>query len=768
MKRSYVMLSLRRKLGLAITGSSFLILSLSIAASFLIELNAYREQLLNEYRTITRILASNVEAAVAFQDERDTREALNVLGEKPNIEWGGVFLDDGTLLAQYSRSSQVAPIHMLALGSGSRFQGGYIFAIESVVVDEREIGKVAMVANNREVTDFLVVRGLISGALIAVAVALAAYLATRLSQIVSRPMLELAHTARRITEEQDFSTRQEQRTQDETGRLVAAFNEMMAEIERGDDRVRSSEAKFRGFFDSGIIGAGVLDTSLKWTEANEALQELLGKAEVDLQGRLFSEFFENPFDEADSSSLMSKLEYGLTVDCWLSNKGENRRYTRVSLRRIGGLDSEAERILVLVSDITDRKLHEEEILKEKERVEKLSKAKDEFLSVISHELRTPLNPIIGYVEMLQREKKRTDGTRLDLIHDSAVHLLGLINNILDYSRIDGDQLSLYPEWLDYRGVCRSGVELLAQEAKEKGIEISYLDASEEKEAPSVPRVKADRVRLRQVLFNLLGNAVKFTKKGSIQVRSRLSVTSESSGKLRMEIEDTGIGIDPSHRNKLFDPFAQADTSLSREYDGLGLGLAIAKKIVTTMGGELDFESELGKGSLFWIEIPVEISTAVDGSIKSGVDESYAPRSKGKILLAEDELVNREMAISMLEGFGQQVWIARDREEAIALAEERDFDLIVMDVMMPRMSGPEAVTKIRAMKNGRECPPIVAVSARVAGRDEEKIGAFDEWLSKPYTLSKLVGVIDRWIIARDGKPKVKSPVPLKSGGGDFVR
>lgn len=282
--------------------------------------------------------------------------------------------------------------------------------------------------------------------------------------------------------------------------------------------------------------------------------------------------------------------------------------------------------MLLAQNLTDRKKYEDALLKEKERAEFLSRAKDDFLSVISHELRTPLNPIIGYVEMLKRQGLDSIDKELGLIQDSANHLLALINDILDYTRIENGSISLENQWIDYRKLCQGVVELLQQGALEKGLRLGYSDCSEAEVGEKV-FVKLDHLRIKQVLFNLVSNAVKFTEAGSIEVRSRLNMKSEEMAVLRIDIEDTGIGIDSRTGDTVFDPFSQVDTSLSREYDGLGLGLSISKRIVVAMEGKIGYTSVLGKGSCFWVEIPTRVSAYPDTSYEIESGNSKLPLTR---------------------------------------------------------------------------------------------------------------------------------------------
>lgn len=746
LKQKFLHLSLRKKIVLSIVGSSFAVLLLAVLASFFIELNHFKRQLLNEYASIAKILSSNLEAAVVFEDKKDSLDVLSALAQRGHIEIGVVYLEDGSVLAEYRGAHNGRGFELPAFDEESGIKDGRIVVGETVTVEDQVEGRVVLLANLDEVKNYLLTRGVMTLVFIAVTLFIAIILGRKLGDVLSRPILQLASTAQKVARDNDFSARQEKTSEDETGVLVDAFNEMLSEIEKQNELVTSNEARFRGYFESGIVGAGILDTNLAWKEANSRMTELLERDESTLVGLTLHDVIEDPFPGIPPSKVRTKVELGYTADCWVQGEGANRRYIRISLRCISGTKSHEEHVLILASDITDRKLHEEELLKEKEHAENLSKAKDEFLSVISHELRTPLNPIIGYVELMQLKSSGKELEQLNLVHDSAVHLLGLINDVLDFSRIERGPKTLFLEWFDYREVCEGVMELLEPEAASKGLVLTYHDLGCGGEAEAGLSVRIDGKRLRQILFNLVGNALKFTTEGRVEIRSQLTSIKGGKGRLRIEVEDTGIGIDESKRQIVFDPFSQVDTSLSRVHDGLGLGLAISRKIVGAMEGEIDFKSELGKGSCFWFEIPVAVSSLSKSRLKASNPLESGVKRGGKVLLVEDETVNREMAKSMLQELGQEVSLAMDGREALELIEKQSFDLIIMDVMMPRMNGLEAIRAIRTSNGAFARVPVVAVTAHLVGEREDFYteAGFDGHLYKPYTMSKLAGCLSRWI------------------------
>ncbi len=375
-----------------------------------------------------------------------------------------------------------------------------------------------------------------------------------------------------------------------------------------------------------------------------------------------------------------------------------------------------------------------------------SAVKSEFLANMSHEIRTPMNGILGTCELLAGTPLTREQSELvGIVSGSAEVLLGLINDLLDVSKIESGKLDLVAEPFDFGELAVSVVRLLTPKAREKNIELR-LDAPAEG-----LRFVGDGARLRQVLLNLAGNAVKFTGRGYVQLSL---VVGEPDGGLvpvRVAVEDTGIGIDPIALPRLFQKFTQADPSIARRYGGTGLGLAISQRIVELMGSRITVESEPGKGSCFWFELKLPYASAPASAPSSPNGESVAGPAhfdNALVLIAEDNAVNQKLLRAMLERRGCRVEVASDGAEAVRMAATTAYDLVLMDCQMPHMDGIEAARTLRA-KLGNRTPVIVAVTARAMEHDRLACSAagMADFLTKPIRGDLLDGVLRRWLASR---------------------
>ena len=369
-----------------------------------------------------------------------------------------------------------------------------------------------------------------------------------------------------------------------------------------------------------------------------------------------------------------------------------------------------------------------------------SEAKTRFMSTMSHELRTPINGFLGMSQLLA--ETRLDEEQQDMLNtaiQSAQHLHRLIENILDFSNIEHRPTPAKTAAFNLRRVVDDLVNSYAQTARDKNLDLQHAIAEDLPE-----RVVGDASRLRQILDNLLGNAIKFTLNGQVSLQVEGCGDGKPSQCIRFTVQDTGIGIADEHKESIFDPFLQIDSALSRRYDGMGLGLAVTKALVKQAGGGIHFDSRLEAGTTFYVELPLPAEAEAKQAPQPAKTEQ-AEAGSLRFLVVEDNQLNRTLAQAMLTKLGHECSFAVNGQEALQAMDENNYDIVIMDCQMPVMDGYEATRYIRQKEAGKSRIPILAITANAMTGDRERCldAGMDEYLSKPYTIDQLkekIGVL----------------------------
>ena len=504
-------------------------------------------------------------------------------------------------------------------------------------------------------------------------------------------------------------------------------------------QLANSEAGYKILADNVIDVIALTSASGKRLYTSPSVERVLGwtpEALAALPGYMFM----HPDDAGPVREAVAGLVEGggeVTVEYRVLRKDGAYIWAESSLALVKGGGGD---VISTSRDIDQRKRLEQELLAALDEAKSGAAAKSDFLANMTHELRTPLNAIVGFSGVLKTSADLVarDARHVALIHDASATLLGVVNDVLDFSKLDSGGYELDPHPFDPASMAHSVTALVEQQASAKGLALQVTVDGE-----SGPLV-GDAARLRQVLLNFLSNAVKFTSQGDVKVRLTQTPAGDCR-RLRVEVRDSGIGIPAGQLDQVFERFTQADVSVSRRFGGTGLGLAISKRIIETMQGAIGAESEQGVGSMFWFEVSLPGADEL-------VQEAAADDASGdfeqrlRLLLVEDNPVNRELVTTLLAPFDVDIAIAVNGAEAVEAMGAADFDLILMDVQMPVMDGLTATRHIRALASPRAANiPIIAMTANVLPEQVARCreAGMNDHLGKPINPAKLIEILSHW-------------------------
>ena len=820
--------SIRKKLTLIvfITCSAAILLACSIFAVY--DITSFEVSLKNELVTVAELTGSNTTAALTFGDAEAAHKTLTSLGAQKHIVEACVYEPDGAILASYVRDGSDRTGKFPKMGADrEQIRNGHIVLFRKIGLHGETAGTIYLKSDLGELNLRVARFAEILMIVIFLSLATAYLLAANLQRSISEPILDLARAAFTVSLHKDYSIRATKRSKDEIGFLFDRFNEMMSHIQRreqalqqartdleirveertrelqaevgvrrhAEEALRASEERFRLAIEEGPIGTALIDQDFRFIKANRAVCETLGYSEAEFTSLKFLDVV-HPEEVQEIVNRAERHFEGVVatdkLEARVVAKSGEVLWMDLSVSPVRNSQGDLLYGLAIMENITERKKAQQVLFRAKEAAEAASRAKSEFLANMSHEIRTPMNGVIGMTELaLDTDLTVEQREYLMLVQSSAQSLLSVLNDILDFSKIEAGKLELESKEFSLRESLGDTLKTLALRAHQKNLELSWQGA---KDIPD--RLVGDVGRLRQVIVNLVGNALKFTDAGEVALEVEQQERSADDTLLHFQVRDTGIGISAEKQKLVFEPFTQVDSSTTRKYGGTGLGLGISARLVEMMGGKIWVESEVGRGSSFHFTVrfgvwrkaehdaPPVTTTEHQGwsdrggvrhamkpfeapplhGAVGGVPATSGPHHSGQdrlrvelpgtsipdrltMLIAEDNGVNRLLAERLLEKYGHTALVAENGLEAISIFEREiaRIDAILMDIQMPEMDGLTAIRKIREreQQSGGHVP-VIALTAHAMKGDRERCleAGADDYIAKPLDPGALLAAIER--------------------------
>jgi len=775
LKSFFKPVSIKQKLMAIIMAVSLIGLG-TVGASILINefINLNKMQKV-DLQVLADIVAETTSGYLLFKDNAGAFISLSAIRSKTQIVRAILYDKNQQVFVAYLRDSGDSGISYDQLKKESASSNTF-YVVKEIAIDNELVGYLYLESDDTLIKGF-VIDSIIGMVFILVLGSLIAYfLALKLQNIISKPIEHLTKTALKITQKQNYSLRAEKESDDEIGILTDEFNKMLRKLEKRNTKLIESENKFREVVEQSKDALYIIGEKGEFVDVNDAACKALGYKRSELLKMGVPDVDGVYNDKVEMANLLKRLskEKHIIVESVHFRKNKESYPVEISL----GYVSFEKRQLILASvrDITERKLVQESLrqtnellevkvnertrelntinkalVNAKKKAEAASDAKSLFLANMSHEIRTPMNAVIGFTDLLSSSNlSGQQAEYVKSIQSGSRNLLSLINDILDLSRIEAGKIKINYDKVYVRYLLKDIYQVFSVSAREKGL---LLNLNIDDAVPEV--INSDEVRLRQILFNLLNNAIKFTRKGEINISAEYKkVPGNDLGfTMILKIKDTGIGVPKSDQKNIFKIFEQQDNQNTREFGGAGLGLAISTRLADKLGAEISLDSEVGKGSTFSLllhnpEIAEDNTLMSEPSLSGDVLFKSA-----KILVVDDVELNRELICEYLANQPLNLIVANDGEQAIDLVNSEKPDLVLMDIRMPNMNGIEATEIIKQSPESANMP-VIALTASVVdcGKADDKRSLFDMVLNKPLNKKTLISALTKFIETDNAEDK----------------
>jgi len=764
--RWYQDISIRHKLqGIVLAACSAALLVASVAFT-IYDRSTFLRSKTADLIASAKMIGSNSTAALTFHDAKSAREILSALQAKQHVINACIYDSDGKVFAKYSRDpAEIGSCPPPARGQESALVARRMVSFQNIILNGDSIGMTYMEADLEDLhdrtlrfvgIDFVVLLG---------SLAVAYLLSYRLQRVISEPIRELAETASSVSAHESYSIRATKRSKDEIGVLVDQFNGMLDRIQQRDvaiqkthddleRRVEERTAYLNALIENSPLAIMVLDSSEKVQLCNPAFEQMFQYSRLDIVGKAADGLLAEGSLLAEARGISRGTLDGTPVNLVTRRMRRDKSMVDVELHVVPlVMNGQVVGSLGIYQDISARKLVEEAMRQAKEAAEASSRAKSEFLANMSHEIRTPMNGIMGMTELvLDTELDSEQREYLNMAKLSADSLLSLINDILDYSKIEAGKLEIDAIDFNLGDSLGDTMKTMSLRAHQKGLELAY-DLQ-----PDIPdALFGDPGRLRQIIVNMVGNAIKFTEKGEVVVYVQTEWGTSEDIQLHFIVSDTGIGIPAGKQAAIFEAFTQADGSMSRTYGGTGLGLTISSRLVALMHGRIWVESELGKGSRFHFTVHFGLQKIPARFV---VPRDPITLRDMRVLVVDDNATNRQILLKMLTNWHTNPSAVESGAKAIIALREaqglgRIYPLILLDAQMPEMDGFALAETIKRNPDWKSAAIMMLSSAGQRGDAKRcrELGVA-AYLTKPVRQTELLDAI----LTALGTRPIKEAVP----------